>query len=684
MAKYIFLFLIMLTIPSVYALESVTVKLEQLSFQKWKLQGIEVSLGAINNQSQQFGLSIKKLSLPKPFQDLNLVDIRCQQFIWNDTKIHCQQGKASIQSKRFSSPRLNFSFLISEAKTQFTINQFKLLKGVLNLQANLKKDQWTIQLKGKKVALKLVQQLLFPTHKLSSGFIDLSINANGKGMQPKRIRANITLNQLSLQSKDGKKATENLSLKTTLKATENKQRWHWQQESVFKQGNIYFEPLYLGNKNTSIKLKTQGLFDLANQQITLDEVQFTHPQIATIDAYARIELKPKFNIISAKAYAQIESLEQLSKTYLNSVTETTSLEGLMLAGRIDAGITLSNNQADKAYLTTNKLQLKDPKQRFNLHDGVIILNWSKNKDFKESSSISWRQLDLYSIPLPRSYFNLLLRDKQISLLKSVDIPLLGGNIQINKFDWQAMKDNSPKVVFAGKIQTLSLEKLTEILGSKSLSGSISGDIPGVHFEAGKLSLEGGLKINLFGGEININQLALSGLSTDFSQFYSDIEVTDLDLDLLTQKFESGGMKGKLSGFVRELYMENWQPIQFYAWMGTEDDDDSKHQISQKAVENLASIGGGGAVDFVSRIILGMFDNFDYDKMGLGCYLHKGVCQLMGAEAAGTRGYYIVKGGGLPRIDVMGYNTRIDWAVLWKRLNRISQTGNVVVEDPTIE
>ncbi len=684
MAKYIFLFLMILTIQNVYALESVTLKLEKLSFQKWKLQGIKVSLGAINNQSQQFGLSIKKLSLPKPFQDLNLVDIRCQQFIWNNTKIYCQQGKASIQSKRFSSPRLNFSFLISEAKTQFTINQFKLLSGVLNLQANLKKDQWTIQLKGKKIALKLVQQLLFPTHKLASGFIDLSINVNGEGIQPKRIRANIALNQLSLQSKDGKKATENLSLNTTLKAIENKQRWHWQQKSVFTQGRFYFEPLYLENKNTPISLKTQGSFNRDNQQLTIDGLQFTHPKVATIEAYATIKLKPKFNIITAKAYAQIESLAQLSKLYLNSVTETTSLEGLMLEGRIDAGITLINNQADKAYLTTNKLQITDPKQRFNLHDGIIILNWSKDKNFKQDSTISWRQLDLYSIPIPRSYFNLLFKNKQISLLKPVDIPLLGGKIQINKFNWQAMKDNSPKVIFAGKIHALSLEKLTEVLGSKSLSGSISGDIPGVHFEAGKLSLEGGLKINLFGGEININQLALSGLSTDFSQFYSDIEVTDLDLDLLTQKFESGGMKGKLSGFVRGLYMENWQPIQFYAWMGTEDDDDSEHQISQKAVENLASIGGGGAVDFVSRIILGMFDNFDYDKMGLGCYLHQGVCQLMGAEAAGTRGYYIVKGGGLPRIDVMGYNTRIDWAVLWKRLNRISQTGNVVVEDPTIE
>ncbi|MCK4493909.1 MAG: hypothetical protein KAU26_07620, partial [Methylococcales bacterium] len=94
--------------------------------------------------------------------------------------------------------------------------------------------------------------------------------------------------------------------------------------------------------------------------------------------------------------------------------------------------------------------------------------------------------------------------------------------------------------------------------------------------------------------------------------------------------------------------------------------------------------GGGAVDSVSRMILGMFDNFDYDKIGLGCYLHEEVCQLMGAEPAGIRGFYIVKGGGLPRIDVMGYNTRIDWNVLLERLKRLSKTGDLAAEDSTID
>ena len=257
------------------------------------------------------------------------------------------------------------------------------------------------------------------------------------------------------------------------------------------------------------------------------------------------------------------------------------------------------------------------------------------------------------------------------------MPVLEGKIQIKQFDWQAVKNQSPKLHFSGQIEQVSLEKLTKALNWQPLPGRLSGQIPGVNFADGKLTLEGGLKINVFDGEVAINKLALSGLMSDFSQFYSDVEIKNLDLQQLTQQFSFGGMQGRVSGYVRDLYLENWQPIGFYAWLGTPDDDDSTHQISQKAVENIASIGGGGMVDLLSRTVLKIFDNFGYDKLGLGCYLHNGVCQLMGVAAA-DYGYYIVKGGGLPRIDVMGYNPRIDWPVLQERLQRITKSSSEVV------
>ncbi len=107
-----------------------------------------------------------------------------------------------------------------------------------------------------------------------------------------------------------------------------------------------------------------------------------------------------------------------------------------------------------------------------------------------------------------------------------------------------------------------------------------------------------------------------------------------------------------------------------AWIGTPGNDNSKHRISQKTVENIASVDGVGAADIISKGFYVFFDTFGYDRLGFGCYLHQGVCQLMGVEAT-EQGYYIIKGGGIPGIDVVAYNLRVNWNVLMQRLSRIS-------------
>ena len=52
---------------------------------------------------------------------------------------------------------------------------------------------------------------------------------------------------------------------------------------------------------------------------------------------------------------------------------------------------------------------------------------------------------------------------------------------------------------------------------------------------------------------------------------------------------------------------------------------------------------------------------------------------MGGVAGAKQGYYIVKGGGLPRIDVIGYTRKVDWPVLLARLKRVSSGADAVVK-----
>jgi hypothetical protein len=177
----------------------------------------------------------------------------------------------------------------------------------------------------------------------------------------------------------------------------------------------------------------------------------------------------------------------------------------------------------------------------------------------------------------------------------------------------------------------------------------------------------------------IKKLASAGLFSALPQLYTDIEFDNLDLLAITKRFELGSIEGRLSGFALNVYLENWQPVTFYTWLGTPESDSGLHKISQKAVKNIASIGGRSAVDAISRSFLGLFDSFYYRKLGFGCYLYQGVCQLMGVAAA-EQGFYIIKGGlWFPRIEVVGYNPRMDWDILVQRLARVVNTDEIVIE-----
>ena len=61
-------------------------------------------------------------------------------------------------------------------------------------------------------------------------------------------------------------------------------------------------------------------------------------------------------------------------------------------------------------------------------------------------------------------------------------------------------------------------------------------------------------------------------------------------------------------------------------------------------------------------VLKFFDEYSYDKLGIRCRLREDVCEMSGIEPA-PNGYYIVKGSGLPRIDIVGNQGRVNWSQL---------------------
>jgi hypothetical protein len=159
---------------------------------------------------------------------------------------------------------------------------------------------------------------------------------------------------------------------------------------------------------------------------------------------------------------------------------------------------------------------------------------------------------------------------------------------------------------------------------------------------------------------------------------AELEFKDLDLEILTRTFSFGKITGKLEGVIRALQLEDWTPVAFDARFATPEDDDSRHRISQKAVDNISNLGGAGVSGALSRGFLSFFEDFGYKRLGISCRLANGVCEMSGVRPA-ENGYYLVEGGGIPRISIKGYNRQTDWQLLLDQLRAISAPESPVVD-----
>ena len=124
--------------------------------------------------------------------------------------------------------------------------------------------------------------------------------------------------------------------------------------------------------------------------------------------------------------------------------------------------------------------------------------------------------------------------------------------------------------------------------------------------------------------------------------------------------------------MQHLQLVKWQPTHFDARFISSPGRYPK-KISQRAVENISSLGGAGAAAAIQRSFLRFFEQFNYEKIGLNCKLRNDTCEMSGVEST-PQGYIIVKGSGIPSITVMGYNQSVSWGELLSRIQRIT-AGN---------
>ncbi|MDT3669609.1 MAG: hypothetical protein ROZ37_04660 [Aromatoleum sp.] len=497
------------------------------------------------------------------------------------------------------------------------------------------------------------------------GRLDYSPGTNGG-----KLAASATLTDAAFASADGLRAAEKLALDLDLRASAAQQGWNWEARVAWTGGEAYWHPVYLvaGPVVDAAGRYSQG-------SLSVDRAHLELAGVRTIAATGEFDLQATAVRRLALSVADAD-LAVIGPRFLAPVLAPAKAEHLRFAGGLSAGIEIENGvlQAIDVALDEAGFSMADKALSFGPLTGVVP--WRADSEMRAKLEVGggrWQKLTLGEFDVVAS-----LTGSRIDV-ERVAVPLLDGAFVVDEL---SLRKEATGWHGRGKlvVEPVSMSLLTAVVDLPAMSGTLAASLPNLRVSPGEISVDGALVISVFGGYLQATGLRLLEPFGVAPHLYADVEARSIDLGQLTETFSFGSITGLIDADIRALELAGWRPVQFDARVASSPGS-YRRRVSQRAVQNIGALGGAGAVAALQRGFIGLFDTFGYRDIGFSCVLRHGVCMVGGlADVGGAgEGFYLVRGGGVPALNVIGYNRRVDWNELIGRLQRViaSNTAPIV-------
>ena len=531
--------------------------------------------------------------------------------------------------------------------------------------------QWAVTAQGRGVDLAALDGLLGGLIEGGQvgGRLDLDLWLTGRGEQLAEAAAQMRWREGAFSDAAGLHAGEGLAGALTATLRQHADGLAGTLQATLDEGALYSDPIYLEpSAETPLALSLTG--EQRGETLRLERIDYRHGTALHLSGSATIG--PGAALQTAALTLHPGPAAPLYQHYLQPWLAGTALQALELEGAVAAQVTLANNALRTASVTLDDLWLADRDGRFSLGGADGTLRYQQ--DGTAQSALRWQEATVWSLPLAAAELQVAQQGTLLTVATPLRLPLLDGALQIETLRFGLDAEGQHHAAFAGHLEPISMARFSEALGWPIMSGELGGVVPGIELRDGRIALAGALLVQLFDGELVAHNLSLEQPFGPVPRLRGDLRLVNADLALLTRQLAFGHIEGRLDGHIEDLELVDWRPVRFNARLATR--EAGRRRISQRAVDNLASLGGGPS-GVVSRGFLGLFETFPYRRIGLSCRLEHGICQMEGVAPAGE-GYYIVQGGLLPRIDVIGHNRRVDWETLVVRLATITRAQEAVI------
>ena len=667
----------------------VELQLGALSGAGWRAEGVHLHIDWHEDAGSRFKLTVGHWQLPGTPFPLQNTEIDCSQGRMSDDLLECSQGKLTLSTPLFENDSFPIRFRWNAPSGEFALelDGAKLAGGQVELKLNGTASDWSLALAARSLDLarldSLVRKLGAEIPSLNpKGRLDVSFTLEG-GSELRQAAWQSRLRRIAFSDAAGTLAGEGVEGAWSGSLSSSGGGYRGESRLSLDNGALLTPWFFLQPAGKGVSASARFSFDSPLKRLQLHSFRYHHPDVIELDASGRFRQGDEVAVESLTLSSGEFPLAALYEQYLRPVQSNAELERLYPEGR--ARVSLSMGQQTALELELKSARLSQGGSAAGAADENISvtglngrIHWSSDAGVKHRSSISWQSGRLLRrLPFGAGEAEFTLAGDELKLTHALTLPILDGSLHAERFAL-TQSESGNKLLFQGYLTPISMKRISTEFGWPPLAGQLSAMIPGVAMEGDALKMRGVALIRMFDGNLLVKNLVLGDLFGALPTLEADVEVKSIDLETLTSTFAFGKITGRLGGKVENLRMEAWRPVSFDAVFATPADDEGSHRISQQAVDNISNLGGVGISGALSRSFLRFFEEFSYDKLGISCRLHDGVCDMGGIEPAGA-GYYLVKGGGLPRIDIVGFNRSTDWRVLIEKLKQISEGGTPVIE-----
>jgi hypothetical protein len=348
--------------------------------------------------------------------------------------------------------------------------------------------------------------------------------------------------------------------------------------------------------------------------------------------------------------------------YGSAWLDSLGLHDVRMAGQVNGSVDLRADGLRSFAFDTDGLDLADGNGRIAVHGLRGGLDWALQGD-RPATTLGWRSLQLYNIANGAAQAHWQSRDSVLALQQALQIPVLDGQLRIAALSWRPAAAKGQRLATSLVLTDVDMAAFSRAVGWPAFPGKLGGAVPSLRWVDDRLELDGGLSANVFDGFVDITRLSLQQPFGSSPSLSADIALKQLDLGAVTSVFDFGSITGRLDGSITNLQLADWSPVAFDASLLASDGG----RISQRAVNNLTSVGGGGIAAGLQGAVLKLFKTFGYSRIGLTCHLQGAVCRMGGLDN-NDGGYTIVEGSGLPHLRVIGHQSEVDWPTLVRRLS----------------